>query len=211
MTKRNKSETSWLCLQAESPQGLPRFPKLKKNRRLSSSSSTEADLDDYTVHFSLLDPALFTPHIIKKLPSEYESVVGAQCQFSCLTTVLFPVECHWYLNGTLVDHESSNGRIYSKDGGKTLVILSLREQDHGKLVMVARNPFGKTKTSCRLNIVDNIGENKDKSEKLKKESKVDKLDPIPESKVDIELTHFSLHNEQRRHSKTKNIQLSRSY
>ena len=126
-----------------------------KNIKMVYENSDEEDDEIITTeHFSILDPILFKPHIINALPKTYSSVIGAQAKFTCLTTVLFPVDCQWYLNGRLVNKSRSNGRIYTTNNKKTLVILSLREEDHGQLVMVAENPFGKVKTKCRLSIYE---------------------------------------------------------
>ena len=103
-------------------------------------------------NFTLFDKDLLKPRIITGLPESYDSIVGAQVTFSCVTTVLFPVECEWYINGQFIDDHSTNGRIYFKNGNKEIVILSLSEDDQGTLIMVAKNRFGKAKTTCKLNL-----------------------------------------------------------
>ena len=143
----------------------PKFNKTRNKKTIPDANNSKRETVNYDVdsiknddmtteHFSILDPALFKPYIINALPKTYSSIIGAQAKFTCLTTVLFPVECEWYLNGQLVNKSRSNGRIYTKDNNKTLMILSLRDEDHGQLVMVARNPFGKAKTKCRLSIFE---------------------------------------------------------
>ena len=118
-----------------------------------SEDSDDSDVvDTEELQFSMIDPAFFVPRIVKKLPKRYASVVGAQAIFTCVTTVLFPVECQWYLNGNLIEKSRTYGRMYTRDRGKTLVILSLREDDHGELAMVACNDFGKVRTTCRLKV-----------------------------------------------------------
>lgn len=132
---------------------------LRQQRHRQNNFFLEEFSSNYTTdteeeNFSLLNTNLFVPRIIATLPKLYKSVIGAQVQFSCVTTVLFPVECEWFLNGEFLDPLESDGRFYYKDSRKTLVILSLREEDHGELVMVARNKFGKSTTKCNLTVLD---------------------------------------------------------
>ena len=153
------------------------------NRYDDDDENDDDDDNSTTEHFSILDPALFKPHIINALPKTYSSVIGAQAKFTCLTTVLFPVDCQWYLNGKLIDTSQSNGRIYTTNNNKTLVILSLREEDHGQLMMVAKNPFGKDKTKCRLSIYEDLSDLDDIVEPKESISKKDSGIELEDSSI----------------------------
>ena len=196
------------------------------NRYDDDDENDDDDDDDdnsTTEHFSILDPALFKPHIINALPKTYSSVIGAQAKFTCLTTVLFPVDCQWYLNGKLIDTFRSNGRIYTTNNNKTLVILSLREEDHGQLVMVAKNPFGKEKTKCRLSIYEDLSDQDDMVEPKEIISKKDSGIELEDSSIititnkdsetqDNKMFHPNrLQNKSTKLFQDSNVLLSRSY
>lgn len=103
------------------------------------------------MNFTLYDERLFKPIIISHLPKKHLSALGAVAKFVCLTTVFFPVELKWYLNG-LVLEPSEDGRVYFNNNKRELVILSLRKEDQGELVVIAENKFGVDKSRCSLKL-----------------------------------------------------------
>lgn len=122
------------------------------NSTIASFSTKKAEEpDDADMNFTLLDEKLFKPIIISLLPKEYKSTVGAEAKFVCLTTVFFPVEVDWYLNGQRIE-PSTDGRVYFNNNKRELVILSLRSEDQGNLVVMARNKFGVDTSSSLLKL-----------------------------------------------------------
>lgn len=109
------------------------------------------DENENEMNFSLLDPNLLKARIITHLPKKHVTAIGAQAVFTCLTTVLFPAEVDWLLNGQLVE-PTSDGRIYFSNNKRQLVILYMTSQEEGLLEVTARNKFGWEKSQCALTL-----------------------------------------------------------
>jgi Immunoglobulin I-set domain. len=110
------------------------------------------DETETEMNFSLLDPEILRARIIRPLPKNKDSAFGAQLVLTCLTTVLFPVEVDWLLNGQLIE-PSVDGRVYFNEDRRQLVILYLTYEDEGTIEVVARNRFGSEKSKCDLRVV----------------------------------------------------------
>uniref|UniRef100_A0A7M5XJ11 Ig-like domain-containing protein n=1 Tax=Clytia hemisphaerica TaxID=252671 RepID=A0A7M5XJ11_9CNID len=63
------------------------------------------------LNFSLIDPNILRARIIRHLPSEVTTKYGSPIVLTCLTTVLFPVDIEWTLNGTIIE-PTIDGRIF---------------------------------------------------------------------------------------------------
>ena len=110
-----------------------------------------ADESEPELNFSLLDPEIMRARIIRPLPKNQDSAFGTQLVLTCLTTVLFPVEVDWLLNGQLIQ-PTVDGRVYFNEDRRQLVILYLTYEDEGTIEVVAKNRFGSEKSKCDLRV-----------------------------------------------------------
>ena len=108
--------------------------------------------DEEDLNFSLYDPEILRARIIRPLPRKHESVYGGELVLTCLTSVLFPVDIEWFLNGEIIE-PTLDGRVYFTEDRRQLVVAYVTHEDEGTVEVIARNRFGSEHSRCTLRIM----------------------------------------------------------
>ena len=113
---------------------------------------SDAENEEEELSFSLYNPEILRARIIRHLPAKREAVYGTELVLTCLTTVLFPVEIEWFLNGDAIE-PTLDGRVYFAEDRRQLVVSYLTHDEEGTIEVIARNRFGSERSRCSLSIL----------------------------------------------------------
>ncbi|XP_057302450.1 follistatin-related protein 4-like isoform X1 [Hydractinia symbiolongicarpus] len=103
-------------------------------------------------NFSCHSVDILKPRIITRLPKELQIKPGEHLRLVCLTTVLFPTELSWFLNGQLIK-STIDGRVTFDNKNRQLFIIAIDEEFSGVITCIASNRFGCDKSKCVVNVV----------------------------------------------------------
>ncbi|XP_065648006.1 follistatin-related protein 5 isoform X2 [Hydra vulgaris] len=107
------------------------------------------DDDEAEEDFSCFSKAYLQPRFLTQLPRHLSKTLGEKLEVVCLTSVLFPTDINWYLNGILLTN-SADGRIVIENNASQLTFAFVKKTDSGKLVCVAKNKFGTDISMCSI-------------------------------------------------------------
>ncbi|XP_002154246.1 myotilin isoform X1 [Hydra vulgaris] len=107
------------------------------------------DDDEAEEDFSYFSKAYLQPRFLTQLPRNLSKTLGEKLEVVCLTSVLFPTEIDWYLNGIVLSN-SADGRIVIENNARQLTFVFVKKTDSGKLVCIAKNKFGTDISMCNI-------------------------------------------------------------
>lgn len=110
--------------------------------------------DDKDEHYSYYALELLKPRIVTPLPKEVFCNLNDKLNLVCITTVLFPTEVEWYLNGKSLK-ACENGIVFFENKNREVIFPRMTNECFGTLTCIATNMFGLDQCHCRIKLSKN--------------------------------------------------------